>query len=306
MKNILLIIALLIGFKSQAQFVNRAELLKDLEILASDKFEGRKTGSSGNVAAAEYIVNRFKSIGLDSINESYKHGFSFKNRKSEQINGNNLIGFIKGKTDDLIVISAHYDHVGINNSKIYNGADDNASGVSALLHIAEYFKKRKPLNTIMFIAFDAEEMGLQGAYAFLRDAKTNKKAIKLNVNMDMVSHNSKSELYAAGTYHNPVLKEIIQNADDKTGINILFGHDIPGSGKDDWTMQSDQGPFAKENIPFIYFGVEDHKDYHQPSDTYASINQDFFYSAANTILRSMIRLDKDLGKIKANTTILKN
>lgn len=304
MKNILLIIALLIGFKSHAQFVNRVELLRDLEILASDKYEGRKTGTSGNYAAAEYIINRFKGIGLDSFNENYKHGFSFKNRKSEQISGNNLIGFIKGKTDDIIVISAHYDHVGINNSKIYNGADDNASGVSALLHVAEYFKTRKPRNTIIFIAFDAEEMGLQGAYAFLRDPQTNKKAIKLNVNMDMVSHNNKSELYAVGTYQTPILKEIIKNADENTGIKILFGHDIPGSGKDDWTMQSDQGPFAKEKIPFIYFGVEDHKDYHQPTDTFESVNQDFFYSAANAILRSVIRLDKDLDKIKANTTIL--
>ena len=274
MKKVLLIIALLLGFKSQAQLINRVELLKDIEILASDKYEGRKTGTSGNHAAAEYIIDRFKKIGLNSINKGFKHDFSFKNRKSEQVNGTNLIAYIKGKTEDIIVISAHYDHVGINNSKIYYGADDNASGVSALLSIAEYFKKHKPQSTIYFIAFDAEEMGLQGAYAFLKDPKTNKKAIKLNINMDMVSHNDKSELYAAGTYKTPVLKEIIKDADKNTGINIIFGHDIPGSGKDDWTMQSDQGPFAKENIPFIYFGVEDHKDYHQATDTFQNINQD--------------------------------
>ncbi|WP_395804158.1 M28 family peptidase [Daejeonella sp.] len=298
MKKVLLIIALLLGFKSQAQLINRADLLKDIEILASDKYEGRKTGTSGNHAAAEYIIDRFKKIGLNSINEDFKHDFSFKNRKSEQVNGTNLIAYIKGKTEDIIVVSAHYDHVGINNSKIYYGADDNASGVSALLSIAEYFKKHKPQSTIYFIAFDAEEMGLQGAYAFLKDPKTNKKAIKLNINMDMVSHNDKSELYAAGTYKTPVLKEIIKDADKNTGINIIFGHDVPGSGKDDWTMQSDQGPFAKENIPFIYFGVEDHKDYHQATDTFQNINQDFFYAAATAILKSIIKLDKDLQRIK--------
>ena len=298
MKKVLLIIALLLGFKSQAQLINRVDLLKDIEILASDKYEGRKTGTSGNHAAAEYIIDRFKKIGLNSINKGFKHDFSFKNRKSEQVNGTNLIAYIKGKTEDIIVISAHYDHVGINNSKIYYGADDNASGVSALLSIAEYFKKHKPQSTIYFIAFDAEEMGLQGAYAFLKDPKTNKKAIKLNINMDMVSHNDKSELYAAGTYKTPVLKEIIKDADKNTGINIIFGHDIPGSGKDDWTMQSDQGPFAKENIPFIYFGVEDHKDYHQATDTFQNINQDFFYSAATAILKSIIKLDKDIQRIK--------
>lgn len=298
MKKIFLILAVLLSLETQAQFVNRNDLLKDLEILASDKYEGRKTGTSGNHAAAEYIIARYKKIGLSSINENYKHDFSFKNRKSEQLNGTNLIGFIKGKSDNIIVVSAHYDHVGINNSKIFNGADDNASGVSALLHIAEYYKNKKPLNTILFIAFDAEEMGLQGAYAYLRDPKTNKNSIKLNINMDMVSHNDKSELYAVGTYQTPVLKEIIKDADKNTGIKILFGHDVPGTGKDDWTMQSDQGPFAKEKIPFIYFGVEDHKDYHQSTDKFENINPDFFYSATNAILKSIIKLDKELQRIK--------
>lgn len=298
MKKIFLILAVLLSLETQAQFVNRNDLLKDLEILASDKYEGRKTGTSGNHAAAEYIIARYKKIGLSSINENYKHDFSFKNRKSEQLNGTNLIGFIKGKSDNIIVVSAHYDHVGINNSKIFNGADDNASGVSALLHIAEYYKNKKPLNTILFIAFDAEEMGLQGAYAYLRDPKTNKNSIKLNINMDMVSHNDKSELYAVGTYQTHVLKEIIKDADKNTGIKILFGHDVPGTGKDDWTMQSDQGPFAKEKIPFIYFGVEDHKDYHQSTDKFENINPDFFYSATNAILKSIIKLDKELQRIK--------
>jgi Zn-dependent M28 family amino/carboxypeptidase len=298
MKKIFLILAVLLGLETQAQLVNRNDLLKDLEILASDKYEGRKTGTSGNHAAAEYIISRYKKIGLSSINENYKHDFNFKNRKSEQLNGTNLIGFIKGKSDNIIVVSAHYDHVGINNSKIFNGADDNASGVSALLHIAEYYKNKKPLNTILFIAFDAEEMGLQGAYAYLRDPKTNKSSIKLNINMDMVSHNDKSELYAVGTYQTPILKEIIKDADKNTGIKILFGHDVPGTGKDDWTMQSDQGPFAKEKIPFIYFGVEDHKDYHQPTDKFENINPDFFYSATNAILKSIIKLDKELHRIK--------
>lgn len=297
MKKILIIFALFLGFNSQAQVLNKKNLLNDIEILASAKYEGRKTGTVGNFAAAEYIINRFKAIGLNSFKEDYKHSFEFKNRKSEIVKGTNLIGYIKGKTNNIIVISAHYDHVGVNNSKIYFGADDNASGVSALLNIAEYYKYKKPENTLYFIAFDAEEMGLQGAYAFLKDPQTNKNAIKLNINMDMVSHNDKSELYACGTYKTPILKEIIQDADKNTGINIRFGYDIPGSGKDDWTMQSDQGPFSKENIPFIYFGVEDHKDYHQPTDTFENINKDFFYSASNAILNSLIQLDKNLHKI---------
>jgi Zn-dependent M28 family amino/carboxypeptidase len=302
MKKLLLTIALLSGFWANAQEIDRSKLLRDIEILASDKYAGRKTGTEENKAAAAYISERFTEAGLRSFLDNYKHPFSFKNRKSELINGTNIIGFVKGKTDDVIVISAHYDHVGVNNSQIYNGADDNASGVSVLLGIAEYFKINKPRNTLLFIAFDAEEMGLQGAYAFLKEPVPSRKSIILNVNMDMVSHNDKSELYAVGTYKTPVLKEIIKDADNNTGINILFGHDIPGSGKDDWTMQSDQGPFAKENIPFIYFGVEDHEDYHKPTDKFANINQDFFHSASIAILRSIIKLDKESNRIRINTT----
>jgi len=302
MKKLLITIALLSGFFANAQDIDRSKLLIDIETLSSDLYAGRKTGTDGNKASAEYISARFKEAGLKSFQDNYRHPFSFKNRKAEHINGTNLIGFVKGKTDDVIVISAHYDHVGVNNSQIYNGADDNASGVSVLLGIAEYYKVHKPLNTLLFIAFDAEEMGLQGAYAFLKEPLPSKKSIIMNVNMDMVSHNDKSELYAVGTYKTPILKEIIENSDDNTGINILFGHDLPDSGKDDWTMQSDQGPFAKENIPFIYFGVEDHDDYHKPTDKFANINQNFFHSASIAILRSITKLDKDLNKIKANTT----
>ena len=302
MKKLILTLALLSVFCANAQDIDRSRLLKDIETLSSDLFAGRKTGTEGNKASAEYISARFKEIGLKSLKDHYRHPFNFKNRKSELINGTNLIGFVKGKTDDAIVISAHYDHVGVNNSMIYNGADDNASGVSVLLGIAEYFKVHKPHNTLLFIAFDAEEMGLQGAYAFLKDPVISRKSIIMNVNVDMVSHNDKSELYAVGTFKTPILKEIIEDADDNTGINILFGHDIPGSGKDDWTMQSDQGPFAKENIPFIYFGVEDHEDYHKPTDKFATINQNFFHSASITILKSILKIDKDLNKIKANTT----
>ena len=299
-KKIYIVIALLPFSLANAQNIDRAKLISDIETISSDKFGGRKTGSIENRMADDYIAGRFRDAGLNFYQDSFKHPFSFKNRKAEVRNGINLIGYIKGRSDDVIVVSAHYDHIGVIDSQIYNGADDNASGVAAMLGIAEYFRDHKPRNTLLFIAFDAEEMGLQGAYAFIKNPILAKKRIKLNVNMDMVSHNDKSELYASGTYKTPSLKNIIEGADKKTGISILFGHDLPGTGKDDWTMQSDHGPFAQENIPFLYFGVEDHKDYHQPGDTFANINQDFFLSAATAILRSIVKLDKNLDRIKEN------
>ncbi|MFA6945280.1 MAG: M28 family peptidase [Pedobacter sp.] len=300
MKKLLLILVLLSVYRANAQNTDRTKLLADIETLSADKYEGRKTGTQGNRMAARYIINRFKESGLKPFNEDFEHLFPFKNTKNEEIKGTNLIAYIKGRSEEMILISAHYDHVGINNSTIFNGADDNASGVAAILAIAEYFKKHKPKNTLLFIACDAEEMGLQGAYAFLKDPVTAKDKIRLNINLDMVSHNEKSELYAAGSYKTPVLKKILKDSDKDTGINIRFGHDVPGTGHEDWTMQSDHGPFAKESIAFVYFGVEDHQDYHRPSDIYANINQDFFYSASNAILRSIIILDKSLDLINPN------
>src|SRR5690606_32588854 len=136
-----------------------------------------------------------------------------------------------------------------------------------------------------------------GAFAFLKNPVIDKARIQLNVNMDMISRNVNKELYAAGTYKHPAIKKIIEKSDRGTGIQLKFGHDLPGSGREDWTMQSDQGPFAQQNIPFVYFGVEDHPDYHKPTDTFANIDPDFYYGAASTILNSVIRIDKKLKKI---------
>ena len=297
MKKLTLVLLILSNYNLYAQKINQNTLLNDIQTLSSDSFEGRKTGSTGNLKAADYITNRFDEIGLKSYNQNYRHPFTFRNRRNEEIQGINLIGYIKGKSENVIIISAHYDHVGINNSEIFNGADDNASGVAVILASAKYFMENKPLNTLLFVAFDAEEMGLQGAYSFLDNPPIPRELIKLNINLDMVSHNDKSELYAAGTFKSPAIKDIIQNADQNTGISIKFGHDQPDMGKDDWTMQSDHGPFAKENIPFLYFGVEDHNDYHKPSDDFDNINPNFFYSASTAIIKSIISLDKNLGRI---------
>lgn len=295
MKTSLLITFLVVSGIAQSQTINRTQLLTDIKTLSSEKFEGRRTGTQGNKLAADYISKRFGEIGLKSYDEGYRHPFTFKNRAEESKNATNLIGYIKGRSDKVIVVSAHYDHLGTNGTTLYYGADDNASGVGALLSFAKYFRKNKPHHTLLFIAFDAEESGLRGAVQFVKDPPVKKKHIALNINMDMIAHNDKRELYASGTFKNPQLRNIIAGEDKDTGIKILFGHDLPDSGKDDWTMQSDQGAFARENIPFIYFGVEDHKDYHKPSDTFENINQDFYYGAATAILKSIVKLDRNLA-----------
>lgn len=269
------------------------QLLKDVEILASDAYEGRKTGTKGAEMARAYLTTRLKEIGLQTYpgKTNYEQSFEVKGRNgAAMIEGKNLIAYLPGKTENVIVISAHYDHVGIIKNEIYNGADDNASGAAALLQFAKYFAKNKPNNTLIFALFDAEEMGLQGAKAFVANPPVELDKIKLNINMDMISHNDKQELYAVGTFKYPQLKPFLVTTNPN--LKLLLGHDDPKLGSDDWTNQSDQGAFNAKNIPFIYFGVEDHKDYHKATDEYQNINKTFFIDAANAIQEVIINIDK--------------
>ena len=269
------------------------QLLTDVKILSSDAFEGRKTGTRGAELARNYIGKRFKEIGLKSfpLLNSYHQAFTFAGIDDPKITGKNMIGYIPGSSSKIIVISAHYDHLGIINGKIFNGADDNASGVAGMLKIAAHYAKNKPNYTLIFAAFDAEEFGRKGSEYFVNHLPVDIKRIKLNLNLDMISHNDKGELYASGTYKNPQLKNYI--ATTIPDLKILFGHDNPKLGIDDWTNQSDQSAFNDKNIPFIYFGVEDHKDYHKSTDTFENINQEFFINAANGILEITDNIDND-------------
>lgn len=279
--------------KTQTNTTISNQLLKDVEVLSSDAYEGRKVGTKGGEMARAYLNGRFLEIGLKPYpgQSSYEQAFEFKGRNGgAAVQGKNLIGYIPGKSENIIVISAHYDHVGIIKNEIYNGADDNASGVAGLLQFAKYFASHQPNNTLIFALFDAEESGLQGAKAFVANPPVALEKIKLNINMDMISHNDKQELYAAGTFKYPELKGYLVSTNPN--LKLMLGHDDPKLGHDDWTNQSDQGAFNAKNIPFIYFGVEDHKDYHKATDEYQNINKTFFIDAANVIQQVIINIDK--------------
>ncbi len=268
------------------------QLLSDVEILSSDAYAGRKTGTKGAEMTRVYLDKRFKAIGLKSFPQlqSYEQPFSFE-RGTEKVQGKNMIAFIPGKTDEVMVISAHYDHLGIIKNQVYNGADDNASGLAALLKLAAHYQAHKPNHTLILAAFDAEEMGLQGAKAFVANPPVSIGLIKLNINMDMISHNDRNELYACGTAKYPSLRKYFYISNPK--LKVLFGHDDPKSGKDNWINQSDHSAFNDKNIPFIYFGVEDHKDYHRSTDDYQNINKTFFIDASNAIQEIITNIDKE-------------
>ncbi len=282
-------------WKPKSKYFDAVKLLEDVKYLASDGLEGRSADRESMQLARDYVERRFRESGLEPIGSRYKQEFLITRRNAAPLAGVNYIGQIKGKkrADKYIVITAHYDHDGIRDGQIYNGADDNASGTAALFAIAKYFKKKRPDHSLIFVAFDAEEKGLQGARHFVGNLPVAKDAIVLNVNMDMLSRSDKGELYAAGTFHYPQFKPALERAQKKSAIKFLLGHDDPKLGRDDWTFQSDHGAFHREKIPFIYFGVEDHKDYHQPTDDFVNIQPEFYIRSVETVIEAVKALDQN-------------
>jgi Zn-dependent M28 family amino/carboxypeptidase len=282
------------NWKPESKYFDAVQLLKDIEYLSSDALEGRSADRPAMENARNYVEKRFKESGLKQIGSSFQQEFEITLRSGGTLAGVNFIGKVEGKknSDRYIVITAHYDHVGIQNGQIYNGADDNASGTAALFAIAKYFSKKRPDHSLIFVAFDAEEKGLQGARYFVANLPVAKESIKLNVNIDMLSRSDKGELYAAGTYHYPQFKAALEAAQKKAKVKLLLGHDTPGSGRNDWTFQSDHGAYHREKIPFIYFGVEDHKDYHRPTDDFENIQPEFYLKAVETVIEAVRTIDQ--------------
>jgi hypothetical protein len=282
-----------------AAAVDSASLLDDLSRLADDSLRGRASGTPGNAMARAFIAARFDRLGLGTVGSGRVQPFTFVDRRtSDQVAAANVVGVVRGTElpDRYIVISAHYDHVGVgrpvNGDSIYNGADDNASGTAALLALARHFQANPARHSLVFVAFDAEERGLRGARAFLADPPVERSAIVLDVNMDMVSHSERGELYAAGAAKWPALRPALQRVAAAAPVRLLLGHDTPQpTASDDWTMQSDQGPFHEAGIPFVYFGVEDHPDYHKPSDELRTITPGFYVNAVRTVLMAVRELD---------------
>jgi Zn-dependent M28 family amino/carboxypeptidase len=284
---------------AQAQSaLDSTQLLRDIKTLSADKFEGRKVGTRGSRLAQFYIIDRFKQNGLQPFHNTYEYPFYFM-LGDKQTMGTNLFGYIKGQKDEAIVITAHYDHLGIKAGatpdSIFNGADDNASGVGGMLAMMAYFAKHPPIHTMIFVAFDGEEEGLQGAKAFLQQPPVPVSQMVLNLNMDMVSRNDNNQLYVCGLAQFPQLKPFVDASINSQGVvKLIPGHDKEDQGHDNWLNQSDQYEFYKLKIPMLYFGVEDHPDYHHLSDEFEHIQPAFYYQAIQRVLAVALAADKGL------------
>lgn len=261
-RSLFLTLLFLFPFLSNAQ--QKENLRKDVYALSNDSFEGRKVGTIGCEKAREYICSQLIDISLEYSTQKCHKGL-----------GKNIIAEIKAETpkskDEYILIGAHYDHLGVRNGEIYNGADDNASGSAVLLQLARLFKANKDkLNrNIILVWFDAEEIGLIGSKHFVKDSVYANKIgkIKLMINLDMVGWYKNGSLKIAGV---KMLKgwETIFN---QTERNIHI--DVSDFEKSFFT-DSDHSSFASMEIPAITMTTGTKSPYHKPEDDAELIDYD--------------------------------
>lgn len=249
--------------------ITRAEAEARMAILAGDAMQGREAGTSGARRAAEYIFDVLSDMGYRPY---YQY---FEGKKGESMQ--NVLVLISGRdTATYSVIGAHYDHLGVKDGDIFNGADDNASGVVAVLEIASAIKAagEVPARNIILALWDGEESGLQGSKYFVTNSIRDSSAVKNYMNFDMIGRNNDESdpmrfnyFYTKGhdefrTYLDAAIR------DYDLGLKPIYGEmDDPRSG-------SDNVPFSRRAIPFCWYHTNGHVDFHKPTDTVDKINWD--------------------------------
>jgi Zn-dependent M28 family amino/carboxypeptidase len=253
-----------------------------LYTLASDDMDGRMTGTPGIEKAAKYIENEFKRIGLNTYDtlKTYRQTFTFIDRSTKKkITSSNIIGVLEGKSkkDEYVIVSAHYDHLGIKKvegklDSIYNGANDDASGVTGVLALAEYFKaKGNAERSIVFVAFTAEEMGLIGSKHFGKGIDASKFVAGINLEMiGKVPSFGSNTAWLTG-FERSDFGKIIQRNLEGTGYQLF-----PDPYKNfNLFFRSDNASLARLGVPSHTFSttpIDVDKDYHQASDEAKTLN----------------------------------
>lgn len=261
--------------QQREMFIDSLLVRKHLYTLASDEMEGRKPGTAGIEKAAQYIENEFKNIGLKPYDTltSFRQRFEYKGIKMA-----NIIGVLEGNTkkDEYVVISAHYDHLGKKSNGrgdlIYNGANDDASGVTGVLTLASYFKnKNENERSIIFIAFTAEEMGLVGSKHFGKGIDASK--IVAGINLEMIG---KSPSFGPNTawltgFERSDFGKIIQKNLQGSGYQLF-----PDPYKNfNLFFRSDNASLARLGVPAHTFSttpIDVDADYHKVSDEASTLN----------------------------------
>ncbi|WP_320814954.1 M28 family metallopeptidase [Flavobacterium sp.] len=270
------------------------ELSDHLYIVASDAMEGRDTGTKGQKEAGKYLIEQYIKNGISFPlgaqnwyqkvpSEFMSKGFAPKLPDSE-----NIWAFIKGseKPEEIVVISAHYDHVGMKNGEVYNGADDDGSGTVALLEIAQAFKMAQkeghgPKRSILFLHVTGEEHGLHGSRYYSENPLFPLKNTVVDINIDMVGRrdtlhpNTNNYIYVIGSDRlSSELHSINEEMNAKyTNLELDYKYNDRNDPERIY-YRSDHYNFAKKGVPAVFFFNGIHDDYHKASDTPDKIEYD--------------------------------
>ena len=308
-RDYLLLALLLVGNITFAQSpieralntINRSSAEATINFLASDELQGREAGFHGSRVTSEYIVSLLQWMGVSPLADSYFQPFDayrkerqkkgrlevhpdsiakLKQEVHQKLTMRNVLGMIPGKnTKEYVIVGAHFDHLGIDpvldGDQIYNGADDNASGVSAVLQIARAFlaSGQQPERNVIVAFWDGEEKGLLGSKYFVQTCPFLSQ-IKGYLNFDMIGRNNKPQQPKQVVYFytaaHPAFEDWLKEDIRKYGLQLepdyrAWENPIGGS---------DNGSFAKVGIPIIWYHTDGHPDYHQPSDHADRLNWD--------------------------------
>ncbi len=274
--------------------ITATDLKKHLFIVASDEMEGRDTGSKGQKKAGQYLISQYKAFGIpapEGAKDYYQHiPAAYLNAKyNENLNDSeNILAFIKGseKPEEILVISAHYDHVGKKNGEIYNGADDDGSGTVALLEMAQAFEQAKkeghgPKRSIMFVHMTGEEHGLHGSRYYSEHPVFPLENTITDINIDMIGRRDEPHsetnnyIYVIGSGRlSTDLYNAVEDANKRfVNLDLDYKYDARND-PEQFYYRSDHYNFAKNGIPSVFFFSGVHADYHQPGDKPEKIEYD--------------------------------
>ena len=274
--------------------ITEADLKTHLYIVASDEMEGRETGSLGQKKAGDYLINQYKSNkipfpkGATDYYQRIPAAYLNAKRDENLPDSENIWAYIEGseKPNEVVVISAHYDHVGVKNGEVYNGADDDGSGTVALLEIAQAFKIAKneghgPKRSVLILHVTGEEHGLHGSRYYSENPLFPLANTITDINIDMIGRSdefhkdSNKYVYLIGSdYLSTDLYNICEDA-NKNYVNLFIDYKFNDRADPNrFYYRSDHYNFAKNGIPsvFLFNGV--HADYHKPTDDVEKIEFD--------------------------------
>ncbi|MCB0460755.1 MAG: M28 family peptidase [Flavobacteriaceae bacterium] len=284
--------------KEYAESITEDKLKRMLYTLASDDYEGRKTGEKGQKMAAEFIVDFYTKLGIPPADTTYLQHIPvdyFKGRSKND--SENVVAFIKGfeKPEEYVIISAHYDHIGVKGEEINNGADDDGSGTTAVMQIAQAFKKATdagmaPKRSIVFLHVTGEEVGLFGSKYYTEHPIFPLDNTVANLNIDMIGrydekHAENPEfVYLIGSDKLSTELHELSEATNKKYTNLELDYTYNDENDPNrFYYRSDHYNFAKNNIPIIFYFNGVHEDYHKPTDTPDKINYDLLQKRAQLV-----------------------